>query len=253
MAAVGEYILFLDSDDWLAVNVLEICKSDIAKNNCPDIIVYQICNTLIEETLKNNIPDGYYQRNKNYDKIIESLLIDKNGSYAVAKSLSGKVFKKSVINENQLSVPQEVRIAEDAAAFVSAVLDSESIVINSNAKYYCLIRESSVSHSSDKDAFKRLPYLLAYYKRKLQTCSYDISEQYKRYIVAQIYTAVLLVIRSGESTDVINEGLDMLLTDQEVSSAVFNAKFSLKGYKYIIKKIVIRYRLWKIAKLLDRR
>lgn len=251
-SAKGEYVLFLDSDDWIATDVLEICQAEIVQNNCPDIIIYQIYNTLTKECFINNIPNGYYQCKEDYDKIIGSLLMDESGSSIFVKSLSGKVFKKEIIMGNQLTIPHELRIAEDAAAFVSAVLDSTSISVNSNARYFCFVREGSVSHSSDKNAFQRLPYMFEYYKKKLQNCNYDISRQFERYIISQLYTAALMVIRSGEGHNTLNTGLDVVLEDFDVSAALKNAKFNLKGYKFIIKKFILRYRLWNIAKLLDR-
>lgn len=252
MAAAGEYILFLDSDDWISADVLEACISEIIDNDYPDIIVYQLYNTLTKECLKNNVPDGYYGSEKINSEIIDSLLMNENGFSAFPKSLSGKVFKREVILNNQLSIPYEVRIAEDAAAFVSAVMDSKSISVNSSVRYYCFVRDGSVSHSSDKDAFERLPYLFAYYKEKMRNCSIDISRQFERYIVSQLYTSALMTLRSGESIKKINADLNAVLKDDDVSSALKKAEFNRKGYKFLIKKFIIRYRLWGIAKLLDR-
>jgi len=36
--SVGEYLLFLNSDDWIDINILEIIDIFIKKNNCPDIV-----------------------------------------------------------------------------------------------------------------------------------------------------------------------------------------------------------------------
>lgn len=250
--ATGEYILFLDSDDWIATDVLEICETEIVQKNSPDIIICQIYNTLTEDCFANNVPDGYYQREKNYDEIIGSLLMNESGTSVFIKGLIGKVFKKSIIMDNQLAIPHELRIAEDAAAFVAAMIDSSSISVNSDARYFYFVREGSISHSSDKDAFMRLPYLFKYYKEKLPNSEYDISLQYKRYIVSQLYTATLLVIRSGESYAKINAGINMVLNDRDILVALKEAKFNQKGYKFIIKKFILRFRLWSVAKLLDR-
>lgn len=250
--AIGEYILFLDSDDWIATDVLGICESEIIQKNSPDIIIYQIYNTLTEDSFVNNIPDGYYQRDKNYDEIVSSLLMSENGTSGFVKGLIGKVFKKSIIMDNQLAIPHELRIAEDAAAFVSAMIDSSSISVNSKARYYYFVREGSISHSSDKEAFMRLPYLFEYYKKKLLNSEYDITLQYRRYVLSQLYTATLMVIRSGEGFGKINEGFNVVLKDVDVSVALKKAKFNLKGYKFIIKKFILKYRLWFLAKLLDK-
>ena len=251
-AASGLYVLFLDSDDWIAIDVLKICEKEIIKNNAPDVIIYKICSSLGKTYFTNNIPVGFYEKKANYSDIISSLIMNENGESAFIKGLIGKVFKKEIIMDNQLAIPHELRIAEDAAAFVSTIIDSSSICVNSDAKYYYYVREGSVSHSSDSDAFFRLPFMFEYYKTKIAECTYDLTKQFERYVVAQLYTAALLVMRSNSGRSAINLGLEMVLKDPMVSKALKEAKFNIKGYKYIVKKFILRHRLWGIAKLLDR-
>ena len=248
----GEYVIFLDSDDWLEKDVLEICQTDIAENHYPDIIVFRIYNTFTKKNYTNNIPDGLYHCHKGYDEILGSLLLNESGSSTFIKGLIGKAFKKIIIEDNQMTVPHELRLAEDAAAFVASIIDSTTISVNSNAQYFYFVREGSISHSSDRNALLRLPYMFEYYRKKFNTCAYDFSKQFERYIVAQLYTAALLSIRSGANRNRINSDLDVILKDNCVLLALSNAKFNLKGYKFILKKFILRHRLWGFAKLLDR-
>lgn len=230
---------------------MEICERKIKKKR-PDVLIYQIYNTQTERAFSNNIPYGFYEGKTYQDNIMNSLIMDKNGDSAFSKSLSGKVFKKELIIKNQMIVSHELRIAEDAAAFVGTMIDASSVYVISNATYFYYVREGSVSHSSDKDAFYRLPFMFSYYKNKLMECSFDFSQQFNRYIIAQLYTAVLLVIRSGGKSNEINLGLEKVLEDHVILDALKKARFNIKGYKLIIKKIILRYRLWKLAKWIDR-
>ena len=250
-ASSGEYILFLDSDDWLDISALEICKHEISKNY-PDIVIFGMVNTATENEFPIYIDDGFYNTDNATETIWNKLMLDPNGRVIFPASLSAKCFKRNIIIKNQLSVPSEVLIGEDGAAFVGAMLGSKSVSIVSNTHYNCFVRQGSVSHSSDHKAFSRLPFLFEYYRETLGKSKFDLQSQFERFIVAQIYTALLFVLRSGGGAREINSEIDQLLQIDYVRSALKRAKFNIKGYKYIIKKTIIRCHLWELAKLLDR-
>ena len=80
----------------------------------------------------------------------------------------------------------------------------------------------------------------------------DYSQQFHRCVTAQLYTAALLDIRSGGGRKELNFGLTNVLKDPVISAALRKARFNLRGYKFLVKKFIIRYRLWWLARLIDR-
>ena len=50
----------------------------------------------------------------------------------------------------------------------------------------------------------------------------------------------------------ISDGLKSVLKDPLMAKALKKAKFNRKGYKFIIKQFILRYRLWSLAKLFDK-
>ncbi len=252
--SVGEYILFLDSDDWICARTLETCKNEIIVHDS-DVIVFRIKNSTDLAAFPVLAKDGYYEISDPNVRLWSDLLIGLDGKFIFPKSLSAKCFKREVILDSQLSVPREVLVGEDGAAFMGAMLRAHGVSViagNDRACYNCWVRSDSVSRSFDINAFKRLPFLLEYYREMFSVAQFDFSQQFDRDIVAQLYTAALLVMRSGAGRKELNDGIESVLKYSYVSNALKYAKFSLKGYKFIIKKFILRYRLWGLARLLDR-
>lgn len=253
-ASNGEYILFLDSDDWLSRQTLEICEANISAHNS-DIVVFQIKNSIASRHFPILIKDGFYCVDSIEKKIWPCFIMGADGKFAFPKSLSAKCFKREIILDSQFSVPEEILIGEDGAAFVGAVLKSSKISViasDNRACYNCLVRIGSVSRSSDTKAFFRVSVLLGYYEKILPLEQSTFSLQFERYVVAQLYAATLLLMRSGADNKKLNDELSFILKDVKIFSALKKAKFSLRGYKFLIKKFLLRHRLWGIIRLLNR-
>ncbi len=251
--AIGDYMLFLDSDDWIASQTLEICNDKIVSDNS-DILIFRMQNSNAISPYSILLPDGCYDIQSLEKSEMNSFIIGKDGKSIFPKSLSAKCFKRDIIFKILMDVPQEITIGEDGAAFIGSLLQSKSICViasDERACYYCFVRTDSVSRTADEAAFKKTILLLLFYKRILTSSTVDYSQQYFRYVIAQLYTAVILVIRSAGTHRKINEGLDKALKHPVILTACKEAKFSLKGYKYLIKKFIIHHRLWWIAKMLD--
>ena len=245
----GKYVLFLDSDDWLDNDVLEVCSSEIDAYN-PDVIVYSICQHKGEtsEILRNHIENGFYSI-KGKDKfVLENLLMSPDGTYAFPKSLSGKIFKREKILNYQLNIPEEVLIGEDGASFVGTVLNSDTVSVVSRVCYNAFVRNNSVSRTYDKLTIQRCMALLKYYQTILDTNDKQIFQQFERFVVAQVYTAVQFVTFSDCERSRLKKEFRNIMTYDFVKSAIKNAKFSKSGKKIKIKQYILRYGLLFLVK-----
>ena len=252
--AAGKYILFLDSDDWLHINTLKTCYDEIIKNE-PDILIYQMKNSNSTVPFAVLMTDGCYVISDLEKELKNDFIISETGSFVFPKSLSAKCFKYDAIYNAQMQIPKDVLIGEDGAAFIDSLLNAQKISViagNENACYYCLVRSNSISRSADKSAFEKATSLLLHYDKIFKTAGADYSSQFNRNVVAQLYTAVLLVLRSGGSGKQINNGLNIAMKHEVIKDGLRHARFNLNGYKFIIKKLILRFHLWSIAKLLDR-
>lgn len=249
--STGKYVIFLDSDDWLDTDALEIFKTDIEKNNT-DIIIFNICQSVNGEcnVLSNLISDGFYKL-KEDKRIIENLIMSPAGDYSFQKSLSGKVFKREKVINYQLNIPKDVLVGEDGACFVFAMLSSETVSVILNKYYRCSVREDSVSRSCDKLAFSRYMSLINFYKENLDLSDVQLLEQLQRYAVAHLYTALQFVMRSDCSKKYLKKEYKKVISDEFIKNAIKKAKFNKSGKKMRVKQFILRYKLFFLVKPLS--
>ena len=250
--ACGEYVVFLDSDDWLSADTLARCREEITTHRC-DVVIFRMQNSGDNHPFAVRVADDCYA----VDDLVQSgasFLIGADGRFVFPKSLSGKCFRRDVIFHSQMAVPQAVLIGEDGAAFMGAMLKASTVSViasDESACYWCLVRGDSVSRSADADAFAKAEILLSYYHDLLRDAPAVYAEQFNRYVVARLYTAALMVLRSGGGVDELNAGMDAAWQSSVIADGFQKAKFSLKGYKFILKKWILRHRLWTLIQWLD--
>lgn len=246
----GKYLIFLDSDDWLDPNVLTACKEEIDMHPV-DIIVFGMTNTANNSLSYIGVKDGYYQIQNENSNILNSLIMNENGKCVFSRSLSAKCFRRELVYENQLSLPEKIKIGEDGAVFMVSSMKAKYVSVKSDIHYNCLVRSDSISHSSDVDAFKRLPYLLQYLLKNLNESDMLFQEQFDRYVVSKLYSAAQFVVRGKKDSKYINDEYNKILQYEYVQNALENAKFKKAGYKYKVKQFIVKHRLWFLIKIFE--
>lgn len=227
--STGDYIIFLDSDDQLSAHALEVFEEEIAAH-APDIIVI---DEYIAENGVHIIPEigsGYYDLSQHKRTIMEALIMRSDGTFVIPKCLSGKAFRRSCIYDAQLSVPEDVLMGEDGAAFIKAALSAQSLSVNLNASYIVHQRDTSVSRTGDSLACRRL-VSLAHFYQTLPQINEDasIGEQVNRLIVWQLYTAVKFLIYAGCDNMYIKEEIDAALAEETIGRAFVDSARSTAG------------------------
>jgi hypothetical protein len=242
--------LFLDSDDWLDTNVLEACAARIDRYR-PDVIVYRLRVAGTDRMFENSFPDGFYNRDKGLEEFRENLLQSPQGTFAVPKSLIGKVMRREVLWSNQLGIPKEVVMGEDGAAFVATMMDADSVCLLSDACYNYRIRPGSVSRTADKMALRRTLVLLRHYRTVAREKGWQIEDQLDRDVVLQLYTAVQFVTRTGCEKRWLKEEYRKVAEESFVQNALKTAVFNKKATKMRVKQYILRCRAFWLVKLLD--
>lgn len=195
--AKGEYIGYVDGDDWVEPQMFEDFADIIARYNS-DIVAAgfkkDIGNTVTMKT--NSIKLGLYTEEEIKNYIIPNMFfIDGVNQPGIYTYVWNKVFKKSLLYANQMNVDDDIFLGEDAACVYPTILNAESIYITDTCYYHYRQRADSmlkhnVGISKDISGIK---LLYKYLNRIFINCPYysAVFNGFNKYIL------YLLTSRSG--------------------------------------------------------
>lgn len=145
----GEYIMFVDGDDWLdreAVETLINCALD----GRFDMVQCSYIEEGEEERLITQV-DREYHDVSNYEKkiFIESWL--ENWNSCITNTIWGKIYIRNLIMESYFTVPNYLNVGEDLANFIKMIPVLNSAKIITKDLYHYRIRRGSLSRGSQND------------------------------------------------------------------------------------------------------
>lgn len=132
--STGSFITFVDSDDYISENYIEILYSNLIKSNS-DISVINHAEVFDEKINYENKDRGLRKVYSQHDFI--SLLLSKK----VICSCWGKLYKRDLLED--IRFPLNRVHAEDAWFLYKTCFKASAIVVDERVFYYYLIREGS--------------------------------------------------------------------------------------------------------------
>lgn len=162
-SAVGKYVTYVDGDDWLKQDALEImCRKAIEMQ--ADIVIADFVSIGKEQkNLIQNIDGGFYTKDK-LEKVFYPSMLSKGEyfSFGIQPSLCGRMFRRDIILPFQLQVNEKIRLGEDAACCYACFLKAESLYYLKGQSLYCYrMRDTSISHAIIKTYYTDEILLLA--------------------------------------------------------------------------------------------
>lgn len=168
--AKGDYIGFVDSDDWIEpemyrklVRCVEQYNSDIVCSG-----YYVDDNGSVSEMI-DGVRCGLYRKNDNYRSLIKDLIYisgsERNG---ISMSLCNKIIHKDIAIQVIMGLDDAVQMLEDATCVYSAILRASSTYVLNQSYYHYCRRHGSILHSKDEDYFIKINLAYKALKREFQ-------------------------------------------------------------------------------------
>lgn len=177
--AEGEYIFFLDGDDWISLNTFELLIKKV-KNDDSDFIMFK--NMVFYQENKKFGLESYYEMEfmeEFESKVFNHFDLDKTALFKIPNGPVNKLYLKSFLDEKNIRFPNDNIIHEDNPFFYKAIISAEKISLINNHLYIRRRRAGSITASNDKRIFNNIDvcYLILdvfmefnlyiYYKKEL--------------------------------------------------------------------------------------
>lgn len=198
-AVTGDFLFFVDSDDWIELNTLEIFNENIAKYN-KDIILH-----------------GFYKHHKNgevktygYENARE-ITIDQDNLVDIDSVVCGKVYRTSRIKELGLKFTEGI-VIEDLEFWVKAAIQiKNAYILEDNLYNYRGDRDGSITtddllNERIEDTFIVIEKIIDFIMEK------NLFQEYKTYILKLITQFSRSVVGTPNKRAYIVRTLDRLLT-----------------------------------------
>ena len=147
----GDYISFIDSDDWIEKNMLSSlveqnidCSADIIAFGCVEDYVSR------SNVLTNVLSDGMYGRKWIQSHREELFITDNFFSWSILPHLCDKLIKRSLIQDAINNVPDGILFGEDVASVFPCIQCADSLLIVNKPYYHYVQRQGSIVKSYDE-------------------------------------------------------------------------------------------------------
>ena len=208
--AKGEYILYVDGDDRVSANWLEVIYHKIVSApEKPDIVVFGSV-MIYENRQKNNIintEDGFYDRARLEKEIFPRLLSDPQQEYGEAVFLPAswnKAFKSELLRDHHC-FDEKIRLGEDNAFVFECLLNAESAVVCKEILYYYnKLNPGSILSMYDPDRIKKRLVLFQYVQKRLSGYGPVIDQQMDDFYASRIVYDIFYI--NSKATGVLKAG-----------------------------------------------
>lgn len=157
-----EFVLFIDADDWIEENYLEILIKNLYEYDfkcdllTSGIIVDENDNSSM---VLDGVEEGIY-KGKEIDSLKERFIFDEvSQKSGILHVMPGKIFKTDIISRILNGINEKLTFGEDGITVFAHLLESECVVVSSYAGYHYIQYEDSIWHSFSENDVWRLMLL----------------------------------------------------------------------------------------------
>lgn len=182
--AKGDYIIWVDSDDWIEETYFEQMMAKAVRSGCDLVVANLFCDTGKESRIiKNNISPGIYD----VEDIVNNMLY--TGiffEYGIWPHGVTKLYKRNILNEIENKMDFNITIGEDAAIVYPYILKSERIYLTDICCYHYVQRADSITKKNIKNEIKKIESLICYLSCIFEKNNILMSQLqiYKNYLLA---------------------------------------------------------------------
>lgn len=188
-AASGEYIAYVDGDDWIEPVMYERMYQAIVEQNVDVVMCGRYEDTgNIHKSVFHGIPEGKYGKQTLIDEVYPRMIVnDAFFEWGIFPGVWDKLFRHDCIECFQMAVDERIVMGEDAACVYPCLLSVNSVYIIHECLYHYRQTTSSMVKQQQDYVKEREQFSILYRSVKAQlekyTSVYDLRQQWKKYVL----------------------------------------------------------------------
>lgn len=183
--SAGEYIGFVDGDDWIEPDMYEHFAATIEKYH-PDMALCEFYSSFTDrdESSSQHLGKAYFSKAELENEIYPKMLFKgRFYSFGVNPCCWSKVFRRELLEKNLNKVTPKIKIGEDAAFVYPSLLDAESLAYIDKSLYHYRINPQSMTKKYDKNMENTILIPYEILKDKFSNYDYGLRTQLDYYLL----------------------------------------------------------------------
>lgn len=238
-ASSGEYITFVDSDDWIDTNMLTEMAQYLTGSDSELILSdYIIERTFVKgkktitqsEPVFQRLGEGEYLRADIEEKIIPDILGNEHRLIATSRCM--KLISRRLIEKNMHYSDERIKMAEDSTIIIPVIIDAQRIYnMDKKAYYHYDYVMSSMVHKYDKTMFHNMKLLYGLLGNMLkEKLPGERLAQIEECLDREFIFLMLLVIKNEARNEdaAYKKNIKEICADEEIRAVMAKTKDSIK-------------------------
>ncbi len=251
--STGNYVMFVDADDYIDKDAI-LKLITVIFNNHVDVVVCQLYDVYEDKLIKNIRPVKGTYYSYEFNHLLESnFLFDRDEMRSgITLYLCGKLFKRSVLNDQSMKIGLGVAYGEDMLIFLDLFKHHiTSITIIDDILYYYYHHPNQVTAQSIST---RWPDYVAVWEKLFYLYDKDgsFSIQLPARIAYYSYKSAKKVFEEGNSRAICIDFLKRMRTENIVQSVLFRNESLFKlfcNHRINLFLFLMKYRLYRAVYL----
>lgn len=224
--AKGEYIGFVDGDDYIDSDFYQRLLKDMTENDVDFVNTGYMIENGRTSRKAAQYSSGVYDLTDMHAEFIKAYMLMPDSGFHIGFGVWCKLFKSDLVKKSDIAVPENLRRGEDMLLVCSCVMNSRKLYLDTNAGYHYVMREDSIVHSCQVENM------------------IDFAVLYKEFIKLFNIYGIFETIRKELAVYFKNEYLDIL---SQVSKKVLIPRYEFAGITDIKGKKIILYGAGKVG------
>lgn len=202
-SAVGDYVCYVDGDDWIKDNLLETVYEKGIKNNDPDMVIFG-ANRQYEDyqtEIPSGTPEGIYYKDRLEREVYPYMMYDNRKPFCsglVFPVAWNKIYRRDLLKDHYCR-EERIKMGEDNAFIFECLYYSDKVVFLNDCLYiYNQLNSGSFIHSYDSGRFQNNQLLTGYIEERLGGKDSILDSQINAFKAYWLIMAVFHEVKSGK-------------------------------------------------------